>query len=52
LVITFVLSFFMKEVPLRTMSGMRAAAAAEAATNPDMPDAAGATHDPESLTPL
>ena len=47
LVIAFVLSLFMKEVPLRTMSGMQAAAAAAAATDPDMQDAARATHDPE-----
>jgi len=47
LVIAFVLSLFMKEVPLRTMSGMQAAAAAAAATDPNVADAAGATHDPE-----
>jgi len=48
IVIAFVLSLFMKEVPLRTMSGMQAAAAAAAATDPNVEDAGGATHDPES----
>jgi EmrB/QacA subfamily drug resistance transporter len=47
LVIAFVLAIFMKEVPLRTMSGMQAARQAAMATDPQMPDAAGATHDPE-----
>jgi EmrB/QacA subfamily drug resistance transporter len=48
LVIGFVLALLMKEVPLRTMSGMEAARQAAMATDPDMPDAAGATHDPEA----
>jgi hypothetical protein len=52
LVIAFVLSLFMKEVPLRMMSGMQAAAAAAAATDASVPDAAGATHDPETQVPL
>jgi EmrB/QacA subfamily drug resistance transporter len=52
LVIAFVLSLFMKEVPLRTMSGMQAAAAAAAATDPDVEDAARATHDPETPLPI
>ena len=47
LVIAFVLSLFMKEVPLRTMSGMQAQRVAEAATDPNYEDAARATHDPE-----
>jgi hypothetical protein len=47
LVLAIVLSVMLKEVPLRTMSGMQAARAAAAATDPDMPDAGGATHTPE-----
>jgi EmrB/QacA subfamily drug resistance transporter len=52
LVIAFVLSLLMKEVPLRTMSGMQAAAAAAAATDPNVEDAARTTHDPELHPPL
>jgi EmrB/QacA subfamily drug resistance transporter len=48
LVAAFVLSLFLKEVPLRTQSGLEAARTAAAATDGDMPDAAGATHDPEA----
>jgi EmrB/QacA subfamily drug resistance transporter len=51
LVIAVVLSLMLKEVPLRTMSGMEAARAAAAATDPDMPDAGGATHRPETIDP-
>jgi EmrB/QacA subfamily drug resistance transporter len=51
LVIAFVLALFMKEVPLRTQSGMQAAREMAAATDPTMPDAAGATHEPEQISP-
>ena len=47
LVLAFVLSLFMKEVPLRMMSGMQAQRQAAAAHDPNMPDAVGATHEPE-----
>jgi EmrB/QacA subfamily drug resistance transporter len=52
LVLAVVLSLMLKEVPLRMMSGLQAAREAEAATDADAPDAAGATHDAEvtSLT--
>jgi EmrB/QacA subfamily drug resistance transporter len=48
LVFAFVLSVFMKEVPLRTQSGLEAARAAAAAQNGNAPDASGATHGPEA----
>ncbi len=48
LVIAFVLSLRLKEVPLRTQSGLEAARAAAAAQDPDVQDAGGATHAPES----
>jgi hypothetical protein len=51
LVIAFVLSLLMKEVPLRTQSGLQAARAAEAAANGASPDPGGATHEPETITP-
>ena len=47
LVLAFILSLFLKEVPLRMQSGLAAARAAAAAEDGDMPDAAGATHEPE-----
>jgi hypothetical protein len=50
LVLALVISVFMKEVPLRTQSGLQAARAAEAAANPTTPDPAGATHDPEPVS--
>ncbi|MCU1657027.1 MAG: putative multidrug resistance protein [Pseudonocardiales bacterium] len=50
-VIAIVLSALLKEVPLRTQSGLQAARAAAAATDPDAPDAGGATHDPEHISP-
>ncbi|MFN2519350.1 MAG: MDR family MFS transporter [Jatrophihabitantaceae bacterium] len=46
LVFAFVLSLFLREVPLRTQSGLEAARTAAAAEDGDMPDAAGATHEP------
>ncbi|HZZ98293.1 MAG TPA: MDR family MFS transporter [Jatrophihabitantaceae bacterium] len=51
LAIAVVLSVMLKEVPLRTQSGLQAARAAAAATDPDMPDAGGATHAPETIDP-
>ncbi len=51
LAVAVVLSLMLKEVPLRTQSGLQAARAAAAATDPDMPDAGGATHAPESIDP-
>jgi EmrB/QacA subfamily drug resistance transporter len=48
LVLAFVLSLFLKEVPLRTQSGLQAARSAAAAEEAEMPDAGGATHDPEA----
>jgi hypothetical protein len=44
LVLAFVLSLLLKEVPLRTVSGLQAAREAAAAAGPDAPDAGGATH--------
>ncbi len=51
LVFAFVLSLFLKEVPLRTQSGLEAARAAAAAENADVEDAGGATHDAEPTKP-
>jgi EmrB/QacA subfamily drug resistance transporter len=51
LVIAFVLSWFMKEVPLRMQSGLEAARAAAAASEADCADPGGATHEPEKITP-
>jgi len=42
-----VFSLMLKEVPLRTMSGLQAAREAAAAQDPDAVDEGGATHDPE-----
>ncbi|HEY8300749.1 MAG TPA: MFS transporter, partial [Jatrophihabitans sp.] len=47
-VIAVVLAAMMKEVPLRTQSGLQAAREHAAATDPTMPDAGGATHEPEA----
>jgi EmrB/QacA subfamily drug resistance transporter len=47
LVLAVVLSLMLKEVPLRTMSGLQAAREAAAAQDPDAVDEGGATHDPE-----
>ena len=44
LVIAFVLSLMLKEVPLRTMSGLEAARAEEAAVVDAARDPVGATH--------
>jgi EmrB/QacA subfamily drug resistance transporter len=49
--VAVVLSVMLKEVPLRTQSGLQAARAAAAATDPDMPDAGGATHAAETIDP-
>ncbi|MDT4945642.1 MAG: hypothetical protein QOH14_2375, partial [Pseudonocardiales bacterium] len=54
LVLAFVLALFLKEVPLRTQSGLQAAQAARAAAaaeDPDLADAGGATHEPEAVRP-
>ncbi|MEP7021751.1 MAG: MFS transporter, partial [Pseudonocardiales bacterium] len=51
LVFAFLLSLLLREVPLRTQSGLEAARAAASAQDGDVPDAAGATHTPESATP-
>jgi EmrB/QacA subfamily drug resistance transporter len=51
LVLAFLLSLLLKEVPLRTQSGLQAARAAAAAADPDMADASGATHEPETISP-
>ena len=48
LVVGFVLSLFLKEVPLRMVSGLQAAREAAAAKGIDTPDAGGATHQPET----
>ena len=48
LVFALILSVMLKEIPLRTMSGMQAAQA-EAMAEGNVPDASGATHDPEAL---
>ena len=48
LVIAFVLSLMLKEVPLRLQSGLEAARAAAAAAGDE--DASGATHDPEAAS--
>jgi EmrB/QacA subfamily drug resistance transporter len=48
LVFAFVLALFLKEVPLRTQSGLQAARSAAAAEGGDGPDAVGATHDPKA----
>jgi EmrB/QacA subfamily drug resistance transporter len=50
LVIALVISVFMKEVPLRTQSGLQAARAALAAEDPSTPDPGGATHDAEPVS--
>jgi EmrB/QacA subfamily drug resistance transporter len=50
LVLAFVLSLMLKEVPLRMVSGLQAARDAAAAAS-DAPDAGGATHEPETVTP-
>ena len=50
LVFAFILSLRLKEVPLRLVSGLQAARDAEAAKG-GSPDAGGATHDPETVTP-
>ena len=50
LVLAFVISWFMKEVPLRTQSGLQAARTARAAHDAEAPDPAGATHDPEPVS--
>jgi EmrB/QacA subfamily drug resistance transporter len=47
LVLAFVLSLMLKEVPLRMVSGLQAAREAAAAAG--QPDAGGATHEPESV---
>ena len=54
LVLAFVLALFLKEVPLRTQSGLQAAQAARAAAaaeDPDLAVAGGATHEPEAVRP-
>jgi EmrB/QacA subfamily drug resistance transporter len=51
LVIAVVLASVMKEVPLRMQSGLQAAREQAAATDASMPDAGGATHQPEQITP-
>jgi EmrB/QacA subfamily drug resistance transporter len=51
LVVAIVLAAVMKEVPLRTQSGMQAAREHAAATDATMPDAGGATHAPEQISP-
>jgi MFS family permease len=51
LVIAVVLASVMKEVPLRMQSGLQAARERAAATDATMPDAGGATHEPEQITP-
>jgi hypothetical protein len=51
LVVAVILAAYMKEVPLRTQSGLQAAREQAAATDRDMPDAGGATHQPEQITP-
>jgi EmrB/QacA subfamily drug resistance transporter len=51
LAVAVVLSVLLEEVPLRTQSGLQAARAAAAATDPDMPDAGGATHAAETIDP-
>jgi EmrB/QacA subfamily drug resistance transporter len=48
LVLAFLLSLMLKEVPLRTQSGLEAARAEASAEDGDMPDAGGASHEPES----
>ena len=52
LVLAFLLSLMLKEVPLRTQSGLEAARAAASAQDGDMADAAGASHEPESRPSL
>ncbi|MDQ2750484.1 MAG: MFS transporter [Actinomycetota bacterium] len=52
LVIAFLLSLMLKEVPLRTQSGLQAARAEALAEDGDMPDAGGASHEPESQPSL
>jgi EmrB/QacA subfamily drug resistance transporter len=51
LVFAVVLAAMMKEVPLRMQSGLQAAREHAAATDPTMPDAGGATHTPEQISP-
>jgi MFS family permease len=51
LVVAVVLASVMKEVPLRMQSGLQAAREQAAATDATMPDAGGATHQPEQITP-
>ena len=48
LVFALVLSLFLKEVPLRMVSGLQAAREAAAAKGADTADAGGATHEPET----
>ena len=50
LVIAFVLSLLLKEVPLRMQSGLQAQAAAAAMAD-DAADPSGATHEPETVAP-
>jgi hypothetical protein len=52
LVLAFLLSLMLKEVPLRTQSGLEAARAEASATDGDMPDAGGASHEAESRSAL
>ena len=49
LVLAFILSLLMKEVPLRTQSGLEAARSEAAAEDPDASDPGGATHDAENV---
>jgi EmrB/QacA subfamily drug resistance transporter len=51
LAFALVLALALKEVPLRMVSGLQAAREAAAATDKDMPDAGGATHEPEDVGP-
>ncbi|MDT4909757.1 MAG: hypothetical protein QOF87_3007 [Pseudonocardiales bacterium] len=52
LVLAFLLSLMLKEVPLRTQSGLEAARAEASAADGDMPDAGGASHEAESRSAL
>jgi EmrB/QacA subfamily drug resistance transporter len=52
LVFAFLLALILKEVPLRTQSGLEAARAAASAQDGDMPDAGGASHEPEARPSL
>jgi EmrB/QacA subfamily drug resistance transporter len=51
LVFAVVLALMMKEMPLRMQSGLQAAREHAAATDASMPDAGGATHAPEQISP-